>query len=318
MSVGQLIRRIGSRRSLQAAGLLLALLAALTYFRFRVGTFWTTDNLLDLLRQSSINTILSVGMTFVILTAGIDLSVGSALCLSAIVVALVLRGGADATVAVLAGLGAGALCGSLNGTCIVAGRLAPFIVTLGTLWAFRGVGRWLCDDRTVQIAGGTLSAVNRSEVLGIPMPAVLALLSVALAHVVLTRTTFGRSVFAVGGSEEAAWLSGVRVGRVKMSVYAISGLTAGLAAVVSTAKLGSGSPNVGVAYELDAIAATVLGGTSLMGGEGSVAGTLVGAVFIQTLRKGMSMIPVEDYRQNIAIGVAIIIGALVDRAMRSR
>ena len=317
MAVTALRRAFRSRRSVQALGLGLALVGVLVYFGVTVENFWTTSNLLDLLRQSAINTILSVGMTFVILTAGIDLSVGSALCLSAIVSAISLREGYGPVSAAVMSLFAGGLCGALNGSCIVRGRLSPFIVTLGTLWALRGVARWLCNDETILIKSEAFRSISTAAPLGIPMPFVLALVTVVLAEFILNRTPFGRTIFAVGGGEDAAWLSGVNVRRVKVSVYIISGLAAGLAAMVSAAKLGSGSPTVGVAYELDAIAATVLGGTSLMGGEGSAVGTLVGAIFIQSLRKGMSMGWVADYKQNIAIGVAIVIGALVDRRFRS-
>jgi len=321
-SMGLLWQRLkslfGSRRSVQALGLVIALIAVMIYFRLKVDQFWGPDNLLDLLRQSSINTLLAVGVTFVILTAGIDLSVGSILCLSTIVLALVLRAGAPPAVGIAAGMLAGTLCGILNGGFVVAGRLSPFIATLGTLWALRGLARWICNDRTILIANDPFMTMGTARPLGVPMPVIVACIAVIAAEVVLKRTIFGRCIFAVGGSEEASWVSGVRVGWIKASVYAISGLTAGIAAVLSSMKLGTGSPTVGVAYELDAIAAVVLGGTSLMGGEGSAVGTFVGAVFIQALRKGMSMTGVEDYRQNIAIGVAIVIGALVDRSMRRR
>ncbi|MCL4846439.1 MAG: ribose ABC transporter permease [Acidobacteria bacterium] len=302
-------RRFGTLAGLIALGLTLSLLSP---------HFLTTSNLLNVFEQTAINAIIAVGMTFVIVSGGIDLSVGSLVALSGIVLALALQAGWPAPVAVAAGIATGAACGLVNGTLITLGRLPPFIATLGMMSVARGLALVLAEGRPISGFDGGFRALATGSVAGLPMPAVVMIIAFIVGHVVLTRTRFGRYVFAIGGNEEATRLSGVSVGFHKSLVYVVSGAASGLAAAVLTARLNSAQPIAGLMYELDAIAATVIGGTSLMGGEGSLGGTLVGALIMGVLRNGLNLLGVSSFVQQIVIGAVIIGAVLADTATRGR
>ncbi|HSR67254.1 MAG TPA: ribose ABC transporter permease [Acidobacteriota bacterium] len=291
--------------------LCLAMWAATPYFL-------TPSNLVNVLQQTAINAIISVGMTYVIITAGIDLSVGSILALAAVVMAGLLAEGFSPWLAVPAGLLVGTLAGTVNGLLITAGRLPPFIATLGMMSAARGAALVYTGGRPISGFEEGFRHVATGETFSLPFPILLMLAVYALFHVLLSRTLFGRYVYAIGGNEEAARLSGVRVGRIKTAVYAISGLMSALAGVVLTARLNSAQPTAGIMYELDAIAATVIGGTSLMGGIGHLGGTLIGALIMGVLRNGLNLLNVSSYVQQIIIGSVIIVAVLVDAAMKRR
>jgi ribose transport system permease protein len=280
--------------------------------------FLTVPNLLNVAQQTVINAIVAVGMTFVIISAGIDLSVGSMLAVSGVVLATVLQAGAPAPVAILAGLAVGLVGGTINGLLITLGRLPPFIATLGMMSMARGAALLTTQGRPVSGFSPGFRWIANGQVLSIPAAVILMLVVYAAAHFVLRRTKFGRYVFAIGGNEEAALLSGVPVRLYKISIYAVAGLLAALASVVLTARLNSAQPIAGINYELDAIAATVIGGTSLMGGEGSVLGTLIGALIMGVLRNGLNLLGVSSFIQQVVIGAVIICAVLLDTIFKPR
>jgi len=280
--------------------------------------FLTVPNLLNVAQQTVINAIVAVGMTFVIISAGIDLSVGSILAVSGVVMASAIQSGTPVPLAVLAGLGVGLLCGVVNGVLITFGRLPPFIATLGMMSMARGAALLTTQGRPVSGFSSGFRWIANGQVATIPAAVLLMLAVYAVAHFVLRRTKFGRYVFAIGGNEEAALLSGVPVRAYKIAIYAVAGLLAALSGVVLTARLNSAQPIAGISYELDAIAATVIGGTSLMGGEGSVLGTLIGALIMGVLRNGLNLLGVSSFIQQVVIGAVIICAVLLDTVFRPR
>lgn len=278
--------------------------------------FLTVSNLLNVAEQATIIAIVAVGMTFVIIAAGIDLSVGSVVAFSGVVMASVLHSSAPLPVALAAGLGTGLLCGLVNGLLITIGRLPPFIATLGMMSVARGAALVFTEGRPISGFSGSFRSLATGEVLHIPLPVIIMAAVYLIAHFVLVRTRLGRYTYAIGGNEEAALLSGVNVRLYKTMVYGISGLLSGLAAILLTARLNSAQPIAGMMYELDAIAATVIGGTSLMGGEGTVLGTLIGALIMAVLRNGLNLLGVSSFIQQIVIGSVIIVAVLIDMALK--
>lgn len=295
---------------------LIALLLLVVVVSFLNPDFFTVNNLLNILRQTSVNAIIAVGMTFVILTAGIDLSVGSVLALSGAFAASMIALQIPVIVAVPASLLAGALLGALSGIIIAKGKVQAFIATLVTMTLLRGVTMVYTEGRPIS-SGFTKTAdvfswFGTGYVLGIPVPVWLMVIVFAVAWYLLTQTRFGRYVYALGGNESATRLSGINVDRVKMAVYAISGLLSALAGIIVTSRLSSAQPTAGTGYELDAIAAVVLGGTSLMGGKGKIMGTLIGALIIGFLNNALNLLDVSSYYQMIAKAVVILAAVLVD------
>ncbi len=280
--------------------------------------FLTVSNLLNVMEQTSINAVIAAGMTFVIISGGIDLSVGSIVALAGVVLGSALTASVAAPVAVLAALAVGTACGVVNGLLITIGRLPPFIATLGMMSIVRGAALVYTEGRPVSGFEPAFRALATSRPLFVPAPVVVMLATYLVAHFVLTRTVFGRYVYAIGGNEEASRLSGVATRKHKALVYGVSGLMSALAAVVLTARLNSAQPIAGIMYELDAIAATVIGGTSLMGGEGSLGGTLVGALIMGVLRNGLNLLGISSFLQQIVIGVVIVVAVLVDAVLKRR
>ncbi|AHG88030.1 ABC-type transporter, integral membrane subunit [Gemmatirosa kalamazoonensis] len=311
MTLARLLHR---REAGTFAGLLLlslVLWAATPYFA-------TVDNLVNVLEQSAIVGVLSVGMTFVILTGGIDLSVGSLVALAGIAFGAASHAGLPTVLAVLAALVVGGASGLANGLLVSPGRLPPFIATLGTMSVARGAALMLTGGRPISGFPTSVRAIAHAEPLGIPAPVLLMLAVYAAAHVALTRTVLGRYVYAVGGNEVAAALSGVSVSAWKRVVYVLSGVASALTGVLLVARLDSAQPVAGLGYELDAIAAVVIGGASLMGGAGTVLGTLVGALLMTVLRNGLNLLSVSSYLQQVAIGLVIIAAVVVDMTLRRR
>jgi ribose transport system permease protein len=278
--------------------------------------FLTVSNLLNVAQQTSINAVVAVGMTFVILSAGIDLSVGSIVALAGVVLGTMLQAGHADALAIVACLAVGTACGLVNGALVSWGGLPPFIVTLGMMSVARGAALVFTEGRPVSGFDEGFRSIATGSVAFIPAPVVLMLVVYLIAHVVLTRTTFGRYVYAIGGNEEATRLSGVQVRRQKTAIYGVSGLTSAVAAIILTARLNSAQPIAGMMYELDAIAATVIGGTSLMGGEGTLAGTLIGALIMGVLRNGLNLLGVSSFLQQIVIGAVIVGAVLVDTVLK--
>ena len=278
--------------------------------------FLTLSNLLNVVQQTSINAIVAAGMTFVIISSGIDLSVGSIVALSGVALGTLLQGGYPPAVAMAAAVAVGAGCGLLNGALVSVGRLPAFIATLGMMSVARGAALVFTEGRPVSGFDENFRWIATGSVGFIPAPVILMLVVYVLAHLVLTRTTFGRYVYAIGGNEEATRLSGVAVRFHKTAIYGVSGLMSAIAAIALTARLNSAQPIAGMMYELDAIAAVVIGGTSLMGGEGSLGGTLIGALIMGVLRNGLNLLGVSSFLQQIVIGGVIVGAVLVDTILK--
>jgi ribose transport system permease protein len=278
--------------------------------------FLTVSNLLNVLEQTAINAIVAVGMTFVIISGGIDLSVGSVLALSGIALGSALQAGAAVPVAIALALAVGLGCGLVNGVLVTFGRLPPFIATLGMMSVARGAALMLAEGRPISGFDDGFRMLATARVLKLPAPAIIAALIYAVAHFVLGHTVFGRATYAIGGNEEAARLSGVHVRYHKTAIYGVAGLMSAAAAVILTARLNSAQPTAGTMYELDAIAATVIGGTSLLGGEGTIMGALIGALIMGVLRNGLNLLNVSSFFQQVVIGVVIIGAVLVDMSLK--
>jgi ribose/xylose/arabinose/galactoside ABC-type transport system permease subunit len=307
-------RLVGSGRRL---GTLVGLLALCVLMWVLTPHFLTVSNLLNVLEQTSINAIVAVGMTYVIVSGGIDLSVGSLLALAGVVLATLLHQDVPVPLAAAAALGVGALFGSFSGVAITWGRLPPFIATLGMMSIARGCALLFTEGRPVSGFDAAFRAVATARIAGIPAPVFVTAAVYLAGHFVLSETKFGRYVYALGGNEEATRLSGVNVRLCKTAVYAVSGLTSGIAAVLLTARLNSAQPIAGIMYELDAIAAVVIGGTSLVGGEGGLAGTLIGALIMGVLRNGLNLLNVSSFMQQVVIGLVIVGAVLIDTAVKA-
>ncbi len=296
-------------------GLVVALALLMAALAVARPNFLTVANLVNLVRQISINGILAVGVTYVLLTGGVDLSLGSLVALTGVVAAhLAHPGEYPVIVPVLAGIAAGALCGAANGLVVTRGRVAPFIVTLGMMTSARGLALLLSGGRPVSNLSSGFAQIGGGSIVGVPVPIVIFCLAALLSHVFLRNMRLGRYIYAVGGNENAARASGVKVGRVKMAAYTVSGLFAGLAGVVLASRITTGQPNAGIGYELDAIAAVVIGGTSLNGGVGGVAGTVLGALLIGVINNGLDLMNVSSYYQQIVKGLIIVGAVWLDRS----
>jgi ribose transport system permease protein len=278
-------------------------------------SFLSLSNIFNILRQVSINALIAFGMTFVILTGGIDLSVGSILALSGAVTATLLAAGVDPVLAVAAGLAVGAILGAFNGLIISKGKVAPFIATLATMTIFRGLTLMFTDGKPVTGLGDStfFQMLGKGYFMGIPVPAITMMISFVILYFILKKTTFGRRVYAVGGNEEAAILSGIKADRIKIYVYSLTGFLSALAGVILMSRLNSAQPTAGSMYELDAIAAVVLGGTSLTGGRGWIVGTLIGALIIGVLNNGLNLLGVSSFFQQVVKGGVILLAVLMDR-----
>ncbi|NHF73231.1 ABC transporter permease subunit [Paracoccus xiamenensis] len=311
-------RRETMRTWLRLSGMLPVLVLLCIGFELASGRFLSVNNLSIVMQQASINAVLAAGMTFVILTGGIDLSVGSILALAAVVAVAATITPGLAWAAIPLALMAGAACGLVNGSLIAWLGLPPFIVTLGALTAVRGVARLAAGDSTVFNSDLPFSVIGNGNLFGVPWLVVIAFLVILLSWVILRRTVLGTWIYAVGGNAEAAALAGIKVPLVLLFVYAVSGLLAGLGGVMSAARLyAANGLQLGQAYELDAIAAVILGGTSFVGGIGSVWGTLIGALIIAVLSNGLILLGVSDIWQYIIKGGVIILAVAIDK-LRTR
>ncbi|AYM82132.1 ABC transporter, Membrane component (putative high-affinity D-ribose transport protein) [Agrobacterium tumefaciens str. Kerr 14] len=277
--------------------------------------FLSTNNLINVLRQVSINGVLAVGMTFVILTAGIDLSIGSILALAGAASASLVTGpdAHNPAIALVAGLVAGCFCGAINGLLIARFRVPAFVTTLGMLSVARGATLLYSGGRPIPNLSIGFRWLGQGSIVGIPVPVIIFAIVFAIAAVVLRHTIYGRRIYAVGGNPRSAKTSGINVRAITFSVYVIMGALAGLAGVMLTARTTSALPQAGIGYELDAIAAVVIGGTSLTGGVGRIGYTLVGVLIIGMISNGLDLMGVSSYYQQIIKGSIIVLAVLIDR-----
>jgi len=293
-------------------GLVIAIVLIGTVLSFARPNFLTVSNLVNVIRQISINGILAVGVTYVLLTGGVDLSLGSLVALTGVVAATFGSSQYPVVLPVMAGVLTGAACGAANGVVVTKGKVAPFIVTLGMMTVARGLALVFSGGRPVSNLSPGFTRLG-GDVAGVPIP-VLVLAVVALVSVVcLNNLRLGRHIYAVGGNEKAARASGINVDAVKMFAYTVCGAFAGIAGVVLAARITTGQPNAGIGYELDAIAAVVIGGTSLSGGVGGVGGTILGALLMGVINNGLDLLNVSSYYQAIIKGVIIVGAVWLDR-----
>lgn len=299
-------------------GTLLGLVIVTGVFAFLSPYFLTVSNLVNITQQTSINAIIAVGMTFVIITAGIDLSVGSIMAFSGIILADAIQNNIAEPFAIILGLFVGTICGLSNGLLISYGKLPPFIATLGMMSVARGAALLYSQGRPISGFAEEFRFLATGNIIGIPTSVWIMIIFYLIAYVLLNKTVLGRYTYAIGGNETAANLSGINTKLFKTIVYGISGLLSAAAAVILTARLNSAQPIAGIMYELDAIAAVVIGGTSLLGGEGKISGTLIGALIMGVLRNGLNLLGVSSFIQQIVIGLVIILAVLIDMSLKRR
>ena len=299
--------------------IVVAIFAEVAVFSLLAPQFLSIDNLVNVALSIAITGILAVGMTFVILTGGIDLSVGSVLAVAGIVAAICAKtlGDAGIFVGIIAAVLVGVLCGLFNGVTVSRFRVPPFVVTLAVLTIARGLAFIIADNFSGSTSVSELPAgfafLGREKLLGLPVPVITMLIVFAIGWFLLRHTRFGRYVYAIGGNSEASFLAGINVKAVTTWVYVLNGFLVGLAGVTLASRLGAGLANAGMQYELDVIAAVVVGGTSLMGGKGSVVSTLFGAIFIGVLNNGLNLAGIDPYLQKVALGGVILLAVLADQ-----
>ncbi|MAC79126.1 MAG: ribose ABC transporter permease [Rhodobacteraceae bacterium] len=302
--------------NIRDAGTLVGLVLIFAVFAFLNPVFLTGPNLLNILQQSSINACIALGMTFVIISGGIDLSVGPTAAISAVVGALLMSSGVPVPLALLGALATGIACGLFSGTLVAIAGLQPFIVTLGGLSLFRALALIVTGGNPVFGIPQEFRSVINGHVFGVATPVVIVAVIALVLWVILNRSPLGEYILAVGGNQEAARIAGVPVARTKITVYVLSGALASVAAMILVGRLGAADPTMGNLWELNAIAAAAIGGASLMGGKGSVVGTLLGAIILGALTNGLTLMNVQAFYQLLATGIIILVAMLIDRATR--
>ena len=298
---------------IQKYGMIIILVLITIMFSVLSPNFLTYSNMISMLRQVSIIGIIAAGQTLVIITAGIDLSVGSIVALAGVISATVALGSNSALLGIGAGLLAGTLIGLFNGFLISKVKLAPFIVTLASMTLFAGLALLVSGGNPIIVSDPIFKFIGQGYVGPIPFPVIVLLFVYIVFFFILKKTVHGQYIYSIGGNEKATILSGIKVNKHKIIVYATSGFLAGLASIILTSRLSSASPVAGTGYELDAIAAVILGGTSLFGGRGHVFGTLVGVLILGVLTSGMNLINVSPFYQDITKGVIILVAVIIDR-----
>lgn len=303
---------------------LIALVLLCLILSFLTDKFFTVANGVNVLRQVAVNVIIATGMTLIILTSGIDLSVGSVLALCGAITAGLLRNGIQIVPfdlyigftlfgAILAAILVGGLLGLFNGITITAFKVPPFVATLAMLTIARGFTMLYTSGHPISNLGEDFAFIGTGSIMGIPTPVWIAIVLVLIAIFITKKTKLGRYIYAIGGNETAARLSGIRINRVKLIVYSLGAALASIGGIIVTARLDSAQPNAGISYELDAIAAVVIGGTSLNGGKGSVWGTVIGAVIIGILNNGLVLLNVSPFWQQVVKGAVILLAVIIDK-----
>ncbi|RBW71226.1 ABC transporter permease [Bacillus taeanensis] len=294
-------------------GILFVLIAMMVVMSFLSDAFLTTQNLLNVVRQISFIGIVAMGVTMIIITTGIDLSSGSLIALVSIVTASFAHPGEyPLVVTILIGIGLGAAAGFINGAVTAKGKIPAFITTLGMMIAARGLALLYSDGRPIPNLSESFLFLGKGEILGIPFPIIVFIAVGIISHLMLSKTKFGKYTYAIGGNEQAARICGINVDRYKIMIYTYAGILSAIAGMMLTARISVGQPSMGVMFELDAIAAAVIGGTSLAGGVGTIAGTVIGALIIGVLNNGLDLLSVSSYWQQILKGVIIVSAVLID------
>ncbi len=314
-----LVERLGGMKiSWRDMGTVAGLVIMVVVFSSMSDVFFTQRNIVNILQQSSINACIAIGMTLVIISGGIDLSVGPVAALAAVLSATLLVAGYPVPVVLMAALIVGLLCGFLNGALIAYAGLQPFIVTLGTLSLFRAMALIFTGGNPILSLPDEFRRLFSTAIFGLPVPVIVVGVLAVAATILLKKTPLGEYILAVGGNEEAARVSGVPIERTKVLTYMISGGLAALAAVILIARLGAAEPTLGNLWELEAIAAAAIGGASLMGGKGSIFGTILGAIVLGAMRNGLTLLNVQAFYQLLATGIIIILAMIVDRLARGK
>jgi ribose transport system permease protein len=294
-------------------GIIVSLLLLILIFSILSPNFFSKRNMINILQQTSINGVVALGMTFVIIIGGIDLSVGSIVALVGMVMAQNLVGGMNVAVAIILGLVLGLFFGFVNGIVIAKLKLQPFLVTLGTMSIYRGLTLIISNGLPVRNLPKIFSHILNAWNAYIPVPIIILLVLTVICAYIIRYKKYGQHLFALGGNEEATRLSGINVDYVKILTYSLSGLFCAFAAVIFLGRLGAADPQAGNGYEMTAIASAAIGGASLMGGKGSIVGTIIGALILATLSNGLIILNVQSYYQTLAIGLIIILATILDR-----
>lgn len=299
-------------------GLLLVVIVISIIMSVVSDVFLTTGNITNIIRQVSINGILAVGMTFVILTGGIDLSVGSLVAVTSVICGSLLQSGVNTFLVCIIGIAAAVLFSLFNGYLVAYVGFQPFIATLATMTIGRGFALVFSNGKPYTIKVPSFIAIGQGNILGIPTPIIILFIVCIIALIILNMTTFGRYVFAIGGNKSAARLSGVKTRKVEMLVYIFSGICCGVVGLILSARISSGQPTAGEGYELDAIAATAIGGTSMTGGMGALSGTILGFVILGLLSNSMNLMNINSFWQQIVKGFIIILAVFLDMKTKGK
>jgi ribose transport system permease protein len=313
--IAEIRRSENIREFLQRYGLIFSFLLLCLSLSILSDRFLTVDNFINIFRQSTINGIIAVGMTLVILTAGIDLSVGSILALSSVMAASMLHSGMPIPAAILVGLGVGASCGLINGLTITRASVPPFVATLGMMTIARGLSLVFTGGKPITGLPDVFRFIGTGSIGPIPTPIILAAATFIIGYVMLTRTSLGQFIYAIGNNPVAARYAGISVGLNITFVYVVSGLLAAVAGMILIARLDSAQPTAGLSFEFDAIAAVVVGGTSFAGGQGGLGGTLIGVLIIAVLNNGLNLLNISSFYQPVVSGIVIALALLLHRAV---
>ncbi|MBY6837870.1 ribose ABC transporter permease [Clostridium botulinum] len=297
---------------------IIGLVLLCTIITFVTPSFLTISNITNVFTQVSTNAIIAVGMTFVILTGGIDLSVGSTLAISGALAASIIKSTGNVFLAVIVAAVVGIAVGFVNGMLISKGKLQAFIVTLATMTIFRGLTLVFTNGTPISKLPETFVKIGNGKIGFMPIPVIITIVIAIVAIYLLNKTRFGRYLYALGGNEDSARLSGINTDKIKTLAYVISGFASAIAGVIITSRIASASPNAGTGFELDAIAAVVIGGTSLAGGEGKISGTIIGALIIGILNNGLNLMNVSPFYQSIVKGLVILMAVLLDKKSRKK
>lgn len=299
-------------KQVEGLGALFPLAVICVFLCVFTDTFASYNNIMQVLRQAAVYAIMGTGMTFVIISGAVDLSQGSLLAFCCVFAGMTINATGNMWLGMLVAVAIGALAGSVNGLVIAYIKIPPFIMTLGTMYIFRGLTLWVTNSTQIAVNHERFKFIGQGFLLGIPFPVYVFIAIGVLAHVILSRTATGRYVYAIGSNAETARLSGVRIERNIIKIYAISGISIGLAAIVYMSRLSAAQPTAGQSYEMEAIAAAVIGGVSMSGGSGSVFGTLIGAVTVAVIRNGLVLLGVQSYFTQIVVGAIIVVAVSID------